>query len=59
MKYKEAIMGHRIKFMEYQEAILECQACMECPETSMQYKEAFYGMQKRSAEYKDFRGAFM
>ena len=49
--------------MEYQEAILECQTCMECQEASMQYKEAFYGIQRRSVEYKEaireYREAFM
>ena len=56
-------MGHRINFMEYQEAILECQAFMECQEAFMYSKEAFYGIQKRKVEYKeairDYRGAFM
>ena len=46
-------MEHQIKFMEYQEAILECQACMERLEVSVQYKEAFYGIQRRSVEYKE------
>ena len=48
--------------MEYQEAILD-KAFMECPEASMQYKEAFYGIQRRSVEYKEaireYREAFM
>ena len=63
MEYKEAIMGHQIRSTEYQEAILECQAFMECQEASMQYKEAFYGIQRRSVEYKEaireYREAFM
>ena len=56
-------MGHQINFMEYQEAILECQAFMEFQEASMQYKEAFYGIQRRSVEYneaiREYREAFM
>ena len=56
-------MGHQISSTEYQEAILECQAFMECQEASMQYKEAFYGIQRRSVEDKEaireYREAFM
>ena len=49
--------------MEYQEAILECQAFMERQKASMQYKEALYSIKRRSVEYKEaireYRETFM
>ena len=42
MEYQETVKEHQINSIEFQDAILERQAFMECQGASIQFKEAVY-----------------